>query len=181
MKGDIKVLLGCFLGIVLLALLVVTCKETDGRREYYPQLPVTSYTLKTNGDTLNVVETDAKGGNGCVWKLYLKGDEYYMEWLGVEMLMMSTHQLTDSLYTNSMKYQQYRVCIERINDSLFPVRSIKTYPQNGFCLECIMTRTISLPLYNEKRLLLIMKVSVEFKVLFLKSFTIAAMRSSRCV
>lgn len=34
MKGDIKVLLGCFLGIVLLALLVVTCKETDGSREY---------------------------------------------------------------------------------------------------------------------------------------------------
>ena len=77
MKGDIKVLLGCFLGIVLLALLVVTCKEPDGSKEYYPQLPVTSYTLKTNGDTLNVVEMDAKGGNGRVWKLYLKGDEYY--------------------------------------------------------------------------------------------------------
>ena len=42
--------------------LVGACKETDGSREYYPQLPVTSYTLKTNGDTLNVVETNAKGG-----------------------------------------------------------------------------------------------------------------------
>ena len=85
MKGDIKVIPGCFIGLVLLALLVVTCKETDGSREYYPQLPVTSYALRTNGDTLNVVETDAKGGNGRVWKLYLKGDEYYMEWLGVEL------------------------------------------------------------------------------------------------
>ena len=103
MKGHIKVMPGCFIGLVLLALLVGACKETDGSREYYPQLPVTSYALKTNGDTLNVVETDAKGGNGRVWKLYLKGDEYYMEWLGVEMLMMSTHQLIDSLYTNSMK------------------------------------------------------------------------------
>lgn len=119
MKGHIKVMPGCFIGLVLLALLVGACKKTDGSRVYYPQLPVTSYALKTNGDTLNVVETDAKGGNGRVWKLYLKGDEYYMEWLGVEMLMMSTHQLTDSLYANSTKYQQYRVCIERMNDSLF--------------------------------------------------------------
>ena len=103
LKGHIKVMPGCFLVIVLLALLVVACKEKDDSREYYPQLPVTSYVLKTNGDTLNVVETDAKGGNGRVWKLYLKGDEYYMEWLGVEILMMSTHQLIDSLYTNSMK------------------------------------------------------------------------------
>ena len=85
LKGHIKVMPGCFLVIVLLA------------------LPVTSYVLKTNGDTLNVVETDAKGGNGRVWKLYLKGDEYYMEWFGVGILMMSTHQLIDSLYTNSMK------------------------------------------------------------------------------
>ena len=131
---------------------------------------------------MNVVETDAKGGNGRVWKLYLKGDEYYMEWLGVEMLMMSTHKLIDSLYTNSMKYQQYRVCIERINDSLFCLFVLSRHThKNGFCLECIMTRTISLPLYNEKRLLLIMNVSVECKVLFLKSFTIAAMRSSQCV
>lgn len=36
MKGDIKVLLGCFLGIVLLALLVVTCKETDGSKGVLP-------------------------------------------------------------------------------------------------------------------------------------------------
>ena len=52
--------LTCFGQVVIL--LVVTCKETDGSKEYYPQLPVTSYTLKTNGDTLNVVEMDAKGG-----------------------------------------------------------------------------------------------------------------------
>ena len=103
LKGHIKVMPGCFLVIVLLALLVVACKEKDDSREYYPQLPVTSYALRTNGDTLNVVETDAKGGNGRVWKLYLKGDEYYMEWFGVGILMMSTHQLIDSLYTNSMK------------------------------------------------------------------------------
>lgn len=134
MKGDIKVLLGCFLGLVLLALLVGACKETDGSREYYPQLPVTSYALKANGDTLNVVETNAKGGNGRVWKLYLKGDEYYMEWLGVEMLMMSTHQLTDSLYTNSMKYQQYRVCIERINDSLFACSFYQDIPTKWLLL-----------------------------------------------
>ena len=105
MKGDIKVLLGCFLGIVLLALLVVACKETD-----------------------------AKGGHGRVWKLYLKGDEYYMEWLGVEMLMMSTHQLIDSLYTNSMKYQQYRVCIERINDSLFACSFYQDIPTKWLLL-----------------------------------------------
>ena len=72
MKGHIKVLPGCFIGIVLLALLVVTCKETDGSKEYYPQLPVTSYALKTNGDTLNVVETDAKGGNGVCGNCILK-------------------------------------------------------------------------------------------------------------
>ena len=53
-------------------LLVVACKETDGSREYYPQLPVTSYALKTNGDTLNVVETDAKGGNGVCGNCILK-------------------------------------------------------------------------------------------------------------
>ena len=52
--------LTCFGQVVIV--LVGACKETDGSREYYPQLPVTSYTLKTNGDTLNVVETNAKGG-----------------------------------------------------------------------------------------------------------------------
>lgn len=75
-----------------------------------------------------------KGGNGRVWKLYLKGDEYYMEWLGVEMLMMSTHQLIDSLYTNSMKYQQYRVCIERINDSLFACSFYQDIPTKWLLL-----------------------------------------------
>ena len=73
MKGHIKVMPRCFIGLVLLALLVVTCKETDGSKEYYPQLPVTSYTLKTNGDTLNVVETDAKGGMDVCGNCILKG------------------------------------------------------------------------------------------------------------
>ena len=118
--------LPCFGQVVIL--LVVTCKETDGSKEYYPQLPVTSYALKTNGDTLNVVETDAKGGNGRVWKLYLKGDEYYMEWLGVEMLMMSTHQLIDSF-------------IYKLDEVSAVSRVYRAYERLAFCLFVLSRHT----------------------------------------
>ena len=116
-----------------------------------------------------------------MWKLYLKGDEYYMEWLGVDMLMMSTHQLTDSLYANSMKYQQYRVCIERINDSLFACSFYQDIPTKWLLLRMYYDKDYNLTAIQREEAFVDYECEREFKVLFLKSFTIAARRSNLCI
>ncbi len=121
-----KFVLASVIAAVAVLFFIIRSVEKDDGVTYCSSTGVKSYTLKTLGDTLQIIENNLDNTLGYSMTMYRKGNGYYAKLLGKERLVMS---LSDTVCRAKLNSGDITVLIHQETDTTFS--SIITNMQSG--------------------------------------------------
>ena len=121
-----KFVLASVIAAVVVLFFIIRNVEKDDGVTYCSSTGVRSYTLKTLGDTLQIIENNLDNTLGYSMTMYRKGNGYYAKLLGKERLVMS---LSDTVCRAKPNSGDITVLIHQETDTTFS--SIITNSQSG--------------------------------------------------
>jgi len=103
----------------VVVLFIIRNVEKDDGVTYCLSTGVKSYTLKTLGDTLQIIENNLDNTLGYSMTMYRKGNGYYAKLLGKERLVMSNSIKSRMVYKAQSTSENISVVIDQVNDTIF--------------------------------------------------------------
>lgn len=119
-------ILASVIAAVVVLFFIIRNVEKDDGVTYCLSTGVKSYTLKTLGDTLQIIENNLDNTLGYSMTMYRKGNGYYAKLLGKERLVMS---LSDTVCRAKPNSGDIIVLVHQETDTTFA--SIITNSQSG--------------------------------------------------
>ena len=111
-----KFVLASVIAAVAVLFFIIRNVEKDDGVAYCSSTGVRSYTLKTLGDTLQIIENNLDNTLGYSMTMYRKGNGYYAKLLGKERLVMS---LSDTVCRAKPNSGDITVLVHQETDTTF--------------------------------------------------------------